>query len=95
VAETCYLPVETVEEWVGALAGPMRQAFFYGPPGTGKTFIAIQLAHHLASSPEHVELVQFHASYSYESRGAPGMWQGMRRLRRPPHQRDTKVTVTG
>lgn len=66
MAEICYLPVETVEEWVGALAGPMRQAFFYGPPGTGKTFIAIQLAHHLASSPEHVELVQFHASYSYE-----------------------------
>jgi hypothetical protein len=66
VAETCYLPVETVEEWVGALAGPMRQAFFYGPPGTGKTFIATRLARHLASSPEHVELVQFHASYSYE-----------------------------
>jgi hypothetical protein len=39
---------------------------FYGPPGTGKTFIAIQLAHHLPSSPEHVELVQLHASYSYE-----------------------------
>jgi Cdc6-like AAA superfamily ATPase len=55
--------VETVEEWVGALAGPMRQAFFYGPPGTGKTFIALQLARHLASSSEHVELVQFHASY--------------------------------
>jgi uncharacterized protein (DUF2461 family) len=66
VAERCYLPPETVEEWVSALNGPMRQGLFYGPPGTGKTFVATQLAHHLATSPEHVEMVQFHSSYSYE-----------------------------
>lgn len=44
----------------------MRQGLFYGPPGTGKTHVARQLARHLASSPAHVQLAQFHASYSYE-----------------------------
>ncbi len=66
VAEACYLPVETVEEWVTALRGPLRQAFFYGPPGTGKTHVARHLARHLANSLDHVQVVQFHASYSYE-----------------------------
>lgn len=43
-----------------------RQAIFYGPPGTGKTYVALQLAEHLAVDPECVELVQFHPSYAYE-----------------------------
>ncbi len=66
VAEHCYLPPETVEDWVSALNGRMRQGMFYGPPGTGKTFVATELAHHLASSPDNIVLVQFHSSYSYE-----------------------------
>ena len=66
VARRCYLPPETVEEWVTALSGTMRQGLFYGPPGTGKTYVAAELARHLATSPEHVEVVQFHSSYSYE-----------------------------
>jgi MoxR-like ATPase/uncharacterized protein (DUF2461 family) len=66
VAERCYLPPEILEEWVHALTGTMRQGLFYGPPGTGKTFLATQLAGHLATSPEHIELVQFHPAYSYE-----------------------------
>jgi MoxR-like ATPase len=66
VASACYLPVETIEQWVDALQGSMRQGLFYGPPGTGKTHVARQLALHLASSAAHVQLVQFHASYSYE-----------------------------
>lgn len=66
VAERCYLPPETLEEWVHALTGTMRQGLFYGPPGTGKTFVATELAGHLATSPEHVEMVQFHPAYSYE-----------------------------
>jgi hypothetical protein len=40
---------------VSALNGPMRQGLFYRPPGTGKTFVATQLAHHLATFAEHVE----------------------------------------
>ena len=66
VARRCYLPPETIEEWVTALNGTMRQGLFYGPPGTGKTYVAAELARHLATSPEHVEVVQFHSSYSYE-----------------------------
>lgn len=40
------------------------QLIFYGPPGTGKTFLALELAAHLAG--DNVRLVQFHPSYSYE-----------------------------
>jgi 5-methylcytosine-specific restriction protein B len=43
-----------------------RQVIFYGPPGTGKTFVALQLARYLAGEAGRVQLVQFHASYSYE-----------------------------
>ncbi|MCA1704200.1 MAG: AAA family ATPase, partial [Actinobacteria bacterium] len=42
-----------------------RQIVFYGPPGTGKTFLAREIAAHLADS-DAVRLVQFHPSYSYE-----------------------------
>lgn len=45
-----------------------RQVVFYGPPGTGKTYLAQELAHHIAGSddPSRVRLVQFHPSYAYE-----------------------------
>jgi MoxR-like ATPase len=66
VARRCYLSPEVAEEWVTALKGTMRQGLFYGPPGTGKTFVAIELAKHLATSESHIEVVQFHSSYSYE-----------------------------
>lgn len=66
VASRCFLPAETLEEWVTALRTRMAQGLFYGPPGTGKTFVAAHLARHLATSDEHVEMVQFHSSYSYE-----------------------------
>lgn len=39
---------------------------FYGPPGTGKTYVARQIAAHLAGDDGSVEIVQFHPSYSYE-----------------------------
>lgn len=61
-----HLPIETLEEWVGLLQGPKKQALFYGPPGTGKTFVAQQLARHLAGADGEVATVQFHPSYSYE-----------------------------
>ena len=43
-----------------------RQVIFQGPPGTGKTYVAQELAEHLAGSSGRVTLVQFHPSYSYE-----------------------------
>ncbi len=42
------------------------QAIFYGPPGTGKTYVARELASHIAGSDGAVEVVQFHPSYAYE-----------------------------
>jgi hypothetical protein len=66
VAAATHLPIERLEEWVALLRGPKRQALFYGPPGTGKTFVARQLARHLAGPDGEVELVQFHPSFSYE-----------------------------
>lgn len=66
VAARCYLGVEQIDQWVEALTGSMRQAVFHGPPGTGKTHVARLLARHLATSPDHIELTQFHPAYSYE-----------------------------
>ena len=43
-----------------------RQLVLQGPPGTGKTFVAQQLALHLAAAEHRVTLVQFHPSYAYE-----------------------------
>ena len=42
------------------------QVIFQGPPGTGKTFVAQELAQHLAEPDGSVTLVQLHASYAYE-----------------------------
>jgi MoxR-like ATPase len=66
VATACYLSVEQIDQWVSALTTGMRQAVFHGPPGTGKTYVARHLARHLATSPQHIELAQFHPAYSYE-----------------------------
>ena len=43
-----------------------RQVIFQGPPGTGKTYVAKELARHLAGEEGTVRVVQFHPSYSYE-----------------------------
>ena len=43
-----------------------RQVIFQGPPGTGKTFVAQELAQHLAGPDGSVMLVQMHPSYAYE-----------------------------
>ena len=42
-----------------------RQAIVYGPPGTGKTYLARQIAQHVADESA-IQLVQFHPSYAYE-----------------------------
>ena len=51
---------------IEALLDDKKQVIFQGPPGTGKTYVAQQLANHLAGSKERVTLVQFHPSYAYE-----------------------------
>ncbi len=42
-----------------------QQIVLYGPPGTGKTFLAQEIARHVAER-DAVRLVQFHPSYAYE-----------------------------
>ena len=51
---------------IETLLADKKQVIFQGPPGTGKTYVAQQLANHLAGSKERVTLVQFHPSYAYE-----------------------------
>jgi 5-methylcytosine-specific restriction protein B len=42
-----------------------QQVVLYGPPGTGKTYLAQEIARHIAER-DAVRLVQFHPSYAYE-----------------------------
>ena len=59
------MPRLWLQELVDVLAG-RRQVVLYGPPGTGKTFLAQEIAHHIAA-PEAVRLIQFHQAYSYRT----------------------------
>ena len=65
LAASLYLPARFLAT-IDTLLEEKRQVIFQGPPGTGKTFVAQELAEHLAGSPDRVSLVQFHPSYSYE-----------------------------
>ena len=59
------LDAEFLEE-IQTLLNDKKQVIFQGPPGTGKTYVARELAKHLAGADGRVTLVQFHPSYSYE-----------------------------
>ena len=65
LAEELYLPSEFLET-IDALLKEKKQVIFQGPPGTGKTYVAQELAQHVAGSKQRVTLVQFHPSYAYE-----------------------------
>ena len=67
LADELLLPPNFLEEICTLLEGK-RQVIFQGPPGTGKTYVAQELAKHLAESEsgERVTPVQFHPSYAYE-----------------------------
>ncbi|MDR3202268.1 MAG: AAA family ATPase, partial [Bifidobacteriaceae bacterium] len=59
--------VHTSKEWLDEYIGLLesrRQLIVYGPPGTGKTFVAREVARHVAG--DNVRIVQFHPSYAYE-----------------------------
>ena len=65
VANNLLLPASFLDD-IATLLEEKRQVIFQGPPGTGKTYVARELARHLAGSEERVTLVQFHPSYAYE-----------------------------
>ena len=65
LANDLTLPIEFLQE-TQTLLDDKQQVIFQGPPGTGKTYVARELAKHLAGSKERVMLVQFHPTYSYE-----------------------------
>ena len=58
LAEKIYLTQKFLEN-IQTLLEDKKQVIFQGPPGTGKTYLALQLANHLAGSEERVTLVQF------------------------------------
>jgi len=65
-ADLCFADASFLRD-VGGLLDDKKQVIFYGPPGTGKTYVAKELARHLADENENrVKLVQFHPSYAYE-----------------------------
>lgn len=67
LATKLYVERPDLQEMIDLLR-TRRQIVLYGPPGTGKTFIGKHLARYLAGTEhaEHVQIVQFHPSYSYE-----------------------------
>ena len=65
LAEKLRLPIGFLRE-IETLLADKKQVIFQGPPGTGKTYVAQELANHLAGSKDRVTLVQFHPSYAYE-----------------------------
>ncbi|WP_067711146.1 McrB family protein [Nocardia yamanashiensis] len=64
LATELYMPKAWLQECIDLLR-ERPQLIFYGPPGTGKTYLAKALANHLCGK-EHVKMVQFHPTYSYE-----------------------------
>ena len=65
LAAELFLPIDFLHE-IQTLLKDKKQVIFQGPPGTGKTYVAQELAKHLAGSEERVTLVQLHPSYAYE-----------------------------
>ena len=65
-ADLCFEDASFLRD-IESLLEDKKQVIFYGPPGTGKTYVAKELARHLADENENrVKLVQFHPSYAYE-----------------------------
>ena len=65
LVEETYLTPDFIEN-IQRLLNDKKQVIFQGPPGTGKTYVAREMAKHLAGSKDRITFVQFHPSYAYE-----------------------------
>ena len=65
LAQRLYLDAHFLQN-ICELLDDKKQVIFQGPPGTGKTYVARELARHLAGSDQRVALVQLHPSFAYE-----------------------------
>lgn len=65
LADDLLLPEDWLAEVIDVLQFK-KQVIFYGPPGTGKTYVARQIAEHVAGDLSRRKIVQFHPSYAYE-----------------------------
>lgn len=66
LAEELGMQVSFVRDLFEGIDAFKRQMILTGPPGTGKTFVAKKLAGLFVSSPDDVQIIQFHPSYGYE-----------------------------
>ncbi|MFB9973949.1 EVE domain-containing protein [Allobacillus sp. SKP2-8] len=67
VAKDLFMDLDRIEDAKDSL-DHKKNIILQGPPGVGKTFVAKRLAyyHMEMRSPENIEMIQFHQSYSYE-----------------------------
>ncbi|MBU3750795.1 MAG: AAA family ATPase [Mycobacterium sp.] len=67
VAEGCFIPPETLEQFLDALKDK-KNLILQGPPGTGKTWLAKRLGYALIGEKNrnYLRAIQFHPSTSYE-----------------------------
>ncbi|MUV38768.1 5-methylcytosine-specific restriction enzyme [Lentibacillus sp. JNUCC-1] len=67
ITRDLFMDLESVEDAIESL-DYKKNIILQGPPGVGKTFVAKRLAYyHLGTkTPDHIEMIQFHQSYSYE-----------------------------
>jgi 5-methylcytosine-specific restriction enzyme B len=65
ISKITYFPIQILKE-IEYLLIEKKQIIFYGSPGTSKTFLARKFSEYFTNNKEHVKIIQFHQSYSYE-----------------------------
>ena len=65
ISKITYFPIQILKE-IEYLLIEKKQIIFYGSPGTSKTFLARKFSEYFTNNKQHVKIIQFHQSYSYE-----------------------------